>query len=181
MEDIKPAYEFLYGPGFLTTKTVWILPAIEPLNFPNCGESLSDSAHADFILDLKEKGFEIALHGCRGGSTRRAEIINSPEKYNDIIGDHPKIHINHNINKNNFYWGADRLDLIPLKIFYTLLKGNTKYYGHIPESEYFWDDFAQQHISYVGSWKEFYEIASRNNSMYFKKPVYYSPLNSSQT
>jgi hypothetical protein len=149
VENIKPVYDYLYDLGMRTTKTVWVLPTNDSLAWPNRGETLNDSAYTRFILDLKEKGFEIALHGCRGGSSQRAEIINSLENYNDIIGEYPKIHINHYINKDNLYWGVDKLDLIPLKILYILSKANEKSYGHIPESEYFWGDVARNHISYV--------------------------------
>jgi hypothetical protein len=147
--NVKPVYDYLDSLGLRTTKTVWVLPTNEPQDDPNLGESLSDSAYVAFILDLLEKGFEIALHGSRGGSSKRPEIIESLETYKNIIGQYPKIHINHFLNKDNLYWGAAKLNLLPLKALYCLFKGEKEFYGHIPESEYFWGDLARQHISYV--------------------------------
>ncbi len=157
IENITPVYDCLYELGLRTTKTVWVLPTNEPESWPNLGETLSDSAYTAFILDLQEKGFEIALHGPRGGSTKRPEIIKAIEIFNEIIGHYPKIHINHYMNKDNLYWGAHKLDFFPLMILYDWVKQEKKSYGHIPESDYFWGDIAQKHITYVVNFS-FYEI-----------------------
>ena len=70
LERVKPLYELLYRYGIRTTKTVWVLESNEPAHSPNRGDSLRDPAYLSFILDLKSKGFEIALHGVRGGEGR---------------------------------------------------------------------------------------------------------------
>lgn len=118
VENVKPVYDYLCELGILTTKTVWVLPTNEPEVWPSWGETLSDSNYASFILDLQDNGFEIALHGCRGGSSKRSEILESVEKFKEIIGHYPRIHINHYRNKDNLYWGKDRLGLSPLRILY---------------------------------------------------------------
>ncbi len=157
VENIKPVYDFLYELDLLTTKTIWVLPTNDSLAWPNRGETLRDSIYTRFILDLKDKGFEIASHGVRGGSTKRAEILESFEDFKNIIGYYPKIHINHFVNKDDLYWGSEKLNLWPLKILYKIFKESGRYYGEVPESEYFWGDFARKHISYVVNFS-FYEI-----------------------
>jgi len=157
VKNVKPVYDYLYELGLYTTKTVWVFPTNEPEYWANQGETLSDSVYTVFILDLQAKGFEIASHGARGGSSKRSEILESFEKFKNIIGHYPKIHINHFINKDDLYWGADKLDILLLKILYNLFKGNKEYYGHVPESEYFWGDFAKKYITYVVNFS-FHEI-----------------------
>ncbi len=157
VKNVKPVYDYLYELGLLTTKTVWVLPTNEPEILASQGRTLSDSVYTEFILNLQEKGFEIASHGSRGGSSQRLEILESFEKFKNIIGHYPKIHINHFMNIDDLYWGADKLDLLPLKILYNLFQEDKKFYGHIPGSEYFWGDIAQKHISYVVNFS-FHEI-----------------------
>jgi hypothetical protein len=171
VENIKPVYDYLYELGLRTTKTVWVFPTNEPEVWPSRGETLSDSDYTAFILDLQEKGFEIASHGSRGGSTQRMEILESIEKFKEIIGRYPKVHINHYKNKDNLYWGVDRLDLLPLRILYNWVQGEEEFYGHIPGSGYFWGDIAQAHITYVVNFS-FHEIniAKVNPTMPYHDP-----------
>jgi len=157
VENIKPVYDYLYKLGLRTTKTVWVFPTNEPEAWPNRGESLTDSNYTAFILEIQKKGFEIASHGSRGGSTKRMETLESIEKFKEIIGHYPKVHINHYKNKDNLYWGVDRFDLLPLKILYNWVQGEEEFYGHTPASEYFWGDISQACITYVVNFS-FHEI-----------------------
>jgi hypothetical protein len=149
LEEIAPVYAFLDSLGLRTTKTVWVLPTNEPDSGANLGLTLRDSAYVRFILELKEKGFEIALHGTRGGSSTREEILPAMEEFRSIIGHYPNIHINHFRNLDDIYWGVDRLTFGPLRWFYNLKKQGDLYYGHRPESDYYWGDFVKEHVSYV--------------------------------
>ncbi|MDD3731869.1 MAG: hypothetical protein PHU88_05795 [candidate division Zixibacteria bacterium] len=149
LANIKGIYDFLYEQGFRTTKTVWVFPTNDTSEWANLGASLEDSAYQAFVLDLQNKGFEIALHGARGGSSKRSEIITALEKYKETFGDYPKIHINHALNTDNLYWGRDKFSFAPFKYLYGGIFSNKEYYGHVPGSEYFWGDLAQQYITYV--------------------------------
>ena len=54
-------------------------------------------------------------------------------------------------NKENIYWGSQRLSG-NRKIIYnilTFLKNNKYYEGHKESSPYFWGDFCKEYISYV--------------------------------
>jgi len=68
LESSKPVYDLLHRYGLRTTKTVWVLAGTEMHHSPNSGASLSDPDYRAFILDLQQRGFEIALHGVRAGA-----------------------------------------------------------------------------------------------------------------
>jgi len=156
LQNIKPVYDYLYELGLHTTKTVWSLPTNEPESPANTGESLSDPDYRAFIVDLDSKGFEIAFHGARGGSSTRSETMSALERFKEVVGRYPKIHINHSMNKDNLYWGSHKLDFRPLRILYSLFQKRV-FSGHIPNSEYFWGDVAQKQITYVRNF-QFHEI-----------------------
>jgi hypothetical protein len=157
LENIKPVYEFLDSLGLKTTKTVWIYPSNNLEKWPNRGETLSDSLYRSYIMDLKDRGFEIASHGARGGSTKRDKNLQAFEDYKNIIGEYPRIYINHYKNIENLYWGKDKLSFGPIKTLYKLKKNDVNYLGHIEDSEYFWGDFARDNIDYVVNFS-FFEI-----------------------
>src|SRR5688572_19644284 len=75
LERVEPLYRVLEKYGLRTTKTVWVLESRDTSHAPNRGNSLRDPAYRRFIVDLQNKGFEIALHGVRGGSSRREETL----------------------------------------------------------------------------------------------------------
>jgi len=152
IENIKPVYDCLYELGILTTKTIWVLQTNEP-NIPegssSHGQTLSDRDYRSFILELHNKGFEIASHGARGVSTKRFETEDAIGRFKQIIGHYPHTHINHGSNRENLYWGVSRLDFWPLRILYLLGGGERDYTGHIHGSEYWWGDVALRNIAYV--------------------------------
>jgi len=148
-ENIKPVYDFLHEMGIYGTKTVWMLPTNDPNHWPNHGTSLADSDYTAFVLDLQSKGFEIALHGVRGGHSTREQILQSLEKFERLFGHSPRIHINHSQNFDNLYWGAGKLGTFPMATLYGLFFETAPSHGQDPESEYFWGDVAKDRISYV--------------------------------
>lgn len=169
LEKIAPVYEFLDSLGFRTTKTVWVLPTNEPEMGASRGQTLGDPDYAEFILALRDKGFEIASHGTRGGSSTRDEILPAMDEFRAMIGYYPNIHINHFQNKDDLYWGKDRLTLGLLRWIYEWRKPGDLYYGHRPDSEYFWGDFVSEHVSYVVgfSFRETNIIKANPMSPYF--------------
>src|SRR5215510_845910 len=108
VENIGPVYDFLNKNGFITTKTVWPLsPRGSPIGG---GDSLENQIYRNFILDLKAKGFEIALHGASDESSPRPRVIEGLKKFREIIGHAPRIHANHTGQADSLYWGKDRFD-----------------------------------------------------------------------
>jgi hypothetical protein len=147
LERVKPLYEFLHQHGLRTTKTVWVFESASS-HGPDHGDSLRNPEYRRFILDLKEKGFEIALHGVRGGSSVRAEIIEGLEEFKSILGAYPRLHINHSLNSDNLYWGGARWSFGPFAWLYGRTSRHV-FEGQVPGSRHFWGDIARQRIDYV--------------------------------
>ena len=122
LERNRPVYEVLHRYGLRTTKTVWVLDATETDHPANAGDSLNDPDYRAFIEDLRSKGFEIALHGVRGGSSERADIIAGLEEFRRLFGSYPRLHVNHSRNRDNLYWGSARWSIAPIRWMYALAR-----------------------------------------------------------
>ena len=151
VENIGPVYDFLYENGFITTKTFWPL---SPLGSTiGGGDSLEDQDYRDLILNLKARGFEIALHGASDESSPRPRVIEGLKKFKEIIGHAPRIHANHTGQADCLYWGKDRFDGA-VKLIYTyarkyLMRRDSKFYGQMAGSDYFWGDLCRETIKFV--------------------------------
>lgn len=148
LERNRPVYETLRRHGLRTTKTVWVLGATEKDHPSNAGDSLQDPDYREFIARLHDQGFEIALHGVRGGSSERADIVAGLEEFRRQFGGYPSLHVNHSRNRDNLYWGAERWSFAPLRWFYRLAKDD-HFSGEDPASPHYWGDLARQRIRYV--------------------------------
>jgi hypothetical protein len=148
LERVKPIYEILDKYGVKTTKTVWVYDTNDPSYSTNLGDSLRNPAYRAFILDLHRKGFEIALHGVRGGSSRRGEVISGLEEFKNELGAYPSMHINHSQNRDNLYWGGHVFAFAPLR-WAGVMANRHPFDGDDPRSEYFWGDLAKERIKYV--------------------------------
>src|SRR5262245_44873449 len=81
VENKRPVNDFLCENGFITTRTVWPLsPRGSPIGG---GDSLEDQDYRDLILNLKTKGFEIALHGASDESSPRPRVIEGLKKFKE--------------------------------------------------------------------------------------------------
>ncbi|NPV90418.1 MAG: hypothetical protein HPY50_06575 [Firmicutes bacterium] len=143
--NVKPIYDLLYECGIYTTKTVWVKPPRDHFT----GQCLEDAEYLGFVRDLKEKGFEIALHSIGSGSYDRNEIIAGIEEFKNLLGSYPTMQINHSTNNDSLYWGYERY-VPPLKWLYQIVYGGKRaYHGSDQESEYFWGDVAKERIRYI--------------------------------
>jgi hypothetical protein len=151
VENVGPVYDFLLKNGFLITKTVW--PLAPPEGAKLRGLSLEDDDYRKWILDLKDRGVEIALHGISDRSSTRAKIVEGLERFREIIGHAPRMHINHSEQEDCIYWGAERFDGATKHIYRfiqeRLLKYKQKYHGHVEDSPYFWGDLCQETVTFV--------------------------------
>jgi hypothetical protein len=147
LERIKPVYEVIEKYGLRTTKTVWLYDSSDSSNPSNKGDSLQNADYRAFILDLQRKGFEIALHGVRGGNSRREDIARGLEDFKQILGQYPSMHVNHSANQDNLYWGWHLFSFTPYQWLGRPIFRD--FSGHNPQSPYFWGDLAQKHIRYV--------------------------------
>jgi hypothetical protein len=148
LERNKPVYDLLSRYGLRTTKTVWVLEPTEISHTTNLGDSLSDPEYREFIAGLQGRGFEIALHGVRGGSSPRQDIIEGLDEFKSVLGHDPSIHVNHSLNQDNLYWGRDRWSFLPYRWAYGLIE-DVDFAGQDPTSKHFWADIAQRRIRYV--------------------------------
>ena len=148
LERVRPLYDILYRHGLRTTKTVWVLESRELSNPTNQGDSLQDADYRAFILGLQDRGFEIALHGVRGGTSERTEISHGLAEFERMLGAGPRLHVNHAHNRDNVYWGAHRWSFPPLRWLYALALGD-EFSGHDSSSPFFWGDLVQERIEYV--------------------------------
>ncbi|MBL0686546.1 MAG: hypothetical protein JJV94_01795 [Sulfurospirillum sp.] len=161
IENIKPVYNYLYKNKIFITKSVWSKEVKNGNNFT--GDSLENEDYLNFILELKKKGFEIALHNVGSGQFVREEIIEGVEKYKELIDEYPNIHVNHSSNSDNIYWGGVRF-MFPFNYIYTFFN-KKRYYGEIEDSPFFWGDIVKKHIKYVRS-HTFYDINTIKSDPY---------------
>ena len=144
--NIKCIYSYLTELGLRITKTVWPLNVDAGSHYES-SETLQDEVYRNFILELRESGHEIAIHGVRGCSSNREMIASGLACYLEIFGKYPRVHINHAQNLDNLYWGNEWIPKWK-KWFRTYPEMGTGY-GHIENSAYFWGDLARDTIQYV--------------------------------
>ncbi len=148
--NVAPVYRLLAELGIRTTKSVWPLP-----NVPGArvgGSTLADKDYLEFILWLQSEGFEVALHNARNHDSQRSVTLDGLARFHECLGRHPRTHCNHQSNKENIYWGADRLSSTAPRCLYNLatrFRRQNFFQGHVEKSPYFWGDVCKQHIDYV--------------------------------
>lgn len=148
LERVRPLYDVMYRAGLRTTKTVWPLAKGPESIATDVGDSLEDAAYRDWVVDLQAKGFEIGLHGARGGSSDRATTLAGLDAFRSILGTDPRLHVNHAMNRENLYWGDHRWGFAPFRWAFQLSR-QFQFEGHIAGSPYFWGDMAKQRLRYV--------------------------------
>lgn len=87
VNNTKPIYDLLSQLNIKTTKTVWVYPPRDRFR----GGYLLDNNYFNFIKELQDNGFEIALHNVGSGNFDRNEIRIGIEIFKEKIGYYPKI------------------------------------------------------------------------------------------
>jgi hypothetical protein len=150
LENTKPVYDLLVDLGFRTTKTVFPLEPRTKKAYPY--GSLQDPRYREWILDLQQQGFEIAMHGVSDETSSRERIEQGLRLFSDVVGAGPRMHVNHVGQDDNIYWYADRLVGPPRWIYQAAVrwkKRRTVSLGHDGRSPNFWGDIVQARIDYV--------------------------------
>jgi hypothetical protein len=149
VSNTKPVYDFLADHGIYTTKTVWPLARLGPPT--TGGHTLEDTDYCNWILDLRRRGYEIALHGISDAASDRARIVEGLERYRHILGCDPNLHTNHLGQAEGVYWGPERLDAPFRWVYraYRMTRKTIRYQGATPGSTHFWGDLCLQQIRYV--------------------------------
>lgn len=169
LDYIKPIYDFLGNLGMRTTKTVWPSRYSGPSPFAG-SHSLENPEYAEYIQRIQGLGFEIAFHGARMESSKRPETIRALGLFRDLLGAFPRTYAAHATNKENLYWGADRIGTPLLRLLFRVLEGGRqgRFEGHVDGSEYFWGDLAREHLDYVRS----FTFQRTDLSSILSNPVY---------
>ena len=144
VDNIKPIYEFLSSLKIKSTKTVWVYPPRDVFK----GQCLLDTDYLEFIKSLQSTGFEIELHNVGSGAFSREEILIGFEKFKELLGRYPKMHINHSRNPDNIYWGYKRF-VAPLSWLSNMFFSKRKFEGEEENSAHFWGDVVKERIKYI--------------------------------
>lgn len=150
VENTAPVYRLLTELGIRTTKSVWPLASVAEGKYAGC--SLQDPEYFKFVLELRDLGFEIAIHNMRNHHCSRDLVEKGFSEFRRLLGTYPRVHANHSRNRENLYWGAARFkSLRPFYAVASRLMRERRFEGHNPDSEVFWGDLCQQHLDYVRS------------------------------
>ena len=150
VSNIEPIYRLLTDLGFRTTKSVWPLGPV--LGARIGGDSLQNKNYRSLVLSLQREGFEIGLHNVQNHDATRQETEQGLEVFRSLIGMYPRIHCNHSLNKENIYWGDQRLSRPISRLGYNLatrFSRHNYFEGHRNDSPYFWGDLCKERITYV--------------------------------
>ncbi len=149
LEDSKLIYNCLNDLGFKTTRSAWVNNSNSKNNSE--GVTCENKSYLEWLLEIKKIGFEIGYHNTTFSSSERQKIIEGLEKFKRFFGEDPIVMANHSENKENIYWGSDRLSGSRKFVYniLTLFKRNKYYLGHDNSSKFFWGDLCKQNIKYV--------------------------------
>jgi len=151
LANVGPIYRLLTNLGMRTTKTVWPVGCPEGSKNYASSSTLDDPEYLAFVLELERAGFEIAYHGATMETSPRERTERAIAKFLTLFRKPPRVYANHSYNRENLYWGADRIDIGILKFLYHRLTGQPRdqYQGHRPGSPWWWGDLASAHVRYV--------------------------------
>jgi hypothetical protein len=144
MENIPPVYALLDELGFRTTKSIWTLGGD-----PRHGLACDDARYREWAVGLQERGFEIALHNVASSTSPRERTIEGLERFREIFGAYPSVHVNHHICGENMYWGSARVSGVNRRVYRALNGNGTQFEGHVESSPMFWGDICRERIKYV--------------------------------
>ena len=151
VDNVKPVYDYLYDCGLRTTKTVWPMDCPEGSRVFFAAETLQDKPYCDFAHELVSRGFELALHGATMESSTRERTMRGLEFLQSEFGLSPRLHCNHAFNRDNLYWGLERLQSHFLRAVFRRVWGESgeSYEGAVEGSPFFWGDLCRAHVEYV--------------------------------
>jgi hypothetical protein len=148
VENVSAIYPFLRDLGFRTTKAVW---PVRGRSIPKIGgATCEDEQYLKRILNLKEQGFEIALHNVAYHTSTREETRHGLDVFSRLFGQYPHSMANHSGCNESIYWGNSRLSGFQKFLYNSLhLSRRNVHQGHIETSPLFWGDLCRQKVKYV--------------------------------
>jgi hypothetical protein len=149
VDHVSAVYSFLSDIGLRTTKSVWPIRGSKVQEV--WGATCEDKQYLEWVLDLQQKGFEIALHNVTSHTSTRAETAHGLETFRRLFGHYPYSMANHSGCNEGIYWGDSRLTGIN-QVVYNLLhlkKYKGVFQGHVENSPLFWGDLCREKVKYV--------------------------------
>jgi len=151
VENTKPIYDFLYECGFRTTKSCWVRQP-DPGEQGKCpGSTLAEDEYRQWILDLRDRGFEIGLHNASFASSTRQQTKEALESFTRIVGYPPRSFANHAGTRDSVYWGPARLSGVSRLVYNILTRFRNKklFVGHKKGTPFYWGDLLKEYVTYV--------------------------------
>ena len=149
----RALFDFISALPIRITKTVWPLEAVtfsgRLRRMCASADTLQDRAFRQWCLRLRDAGHEIAMHTASGGDNVRSRTVAAYAFFEDVFGAPPATNVMHGRNQENIYWGRD------IFLGHKTLRSLTgiyeaqPFYGHQPESEFFWGDVCSAKTRYV--------------------------------
>jgi predicted deacetylase len=146
LDNVPAVYALLAELGFRTTKSIWMLSANG-----RDGLACDDARYRAWAESLQEQGFEIALHNVASRTSPRERTIEGVERFREVFGAYPSVHVNHAACRENIYWGPYRVSGRHRVVYdaLTLHRHAHAFAGHVEQSPLFWGDVCQARVKYV--------------------------------
>ena len=143
----RKVYDFLAEIGLRTTIGVWPCAPIREPNSP--GETCGTVEYLRYIEELQGAGFEVGYHNTTPHSSTRDETAAGLAAFRGYFGAAPITMANH-YNAEAMYWGYHRLTGLRRELYRAanLWRSTNEFFGHIPDSIYFWGDLCHEHVQY---------------------------------
>jgi len=169
LENVPPVYALLADLGLRTTKSVWTMGGE-----PGDGLACDDPRYRAWVERLHEQGFEIALHNVAPRTSPRDRTIEGIERFREIFGRDPSVHVNHSRCRENIYWGPDRVSGVNRAIYGLLSHrgSDNAFEGHVESSPLFWGDVCRNRVKYVRNFVH----GEINTRRYCPAMPYHDPL-----
>ena len=149
-ETGREVYALLRDLGFRTTKAVWpIRGNRQPSDHGiTCAD---DPAYCDWLIRLKDAGFEIGYHNATPHTSNREETITGLNRFVELFGHNPDSMAHHYFCDENLYWGDCRLSGLHRAIYNALTRwdNHDRFFGHVEGHPYFWGDVCSERVRYV--------------------------------
>jgi hypothetical protein len=149
LEDVPSVYGLLADLGFRTTKSVWPLCGDDRAG--RDGMACSDGRYRAWAEGLQRDGFELALHNVASRTSPRARTIDGIERFREMFGVYPSVHVNHGTCRENIYWGSRRVSGANRAVYDVLSRHShwRTFEGHLESSPLFWGDVCHSRVTYV--------------------------------
>ena len=150
LENIQAVYSLLTDCGLRTSKSCWAFND-DPKLGKNPGQTLEDDNYRQWLLDLRDSGFDIDFHGASWNTSLRERIAAALERFAEVFGHYPRVIANHTGQIEGIYWGNARLAGLQSAVYdaMTQCRNHNKYRGHVEGDEHFWGDFCREKIKYT--------------------------------